>query len=272
MILLGSSIVFTLIVVIGLPIAAGFWLNKKLGVPWSTITYGVLGYLMVQAAVSIIYTGMNTVIEGWNTAAADQNFLLSQILFSVFLGALLGVIVRWLGMKKLKYENRKSAYGVGVGYGGAEGIMLVGLPLLMTFITMVSNLNIDPQTTTLEPEVIRQLEELWALEFYIPLATAIERFSALVMYITSTMLIYQVFKKNNLIWLGAAFGLEFLINGLVVGLSEAGLHYGWVILLVVLLMAGNIYILYRLKAFDFDVTPLEEESSDHQDQSENPQA
>lgn len=119
---------------------------------------------------------------------------------------------------------------------------------------MLTNINIDPRTSALEPEMIAQIEELWALEFFIPLATALERITAFIMHISVTLLIFQVFKRNQPAWLGAAVGLEMLINGLVVGLSAAGLHYGWVILIGVILMLGNLVIIYRLHGFDIDIT------------------
>lgn len=254
MILLSISIVIALLVIIGLPIIAGYWLKDKLGVSWRTITFGVLGYFIVQVLVSLIFSGLTSVIPDWNVAAAGDNFRPSQILTNVFLGVIIGVLIRWGGMKFLKIENLEDAYGLGVGYAGAESIMLVGLPLLMTFITMLTNINIDPRTSALEPEMIAQIEELWALEFFIPLATALERITAFIMHISVTLLIFQVFKRNQPAWLGAALGLEMLINGLVVGLSEAGLHYGWVILIGVILMLGNLVIIYRLHGFDIDIT------------------
>ena len=256
MILLGISITFTLIIVIGLPFVISFILNKKFGVSWRWMTYGVLGYFVVQVLVSIIYSGLIGLVPEWNTTGADQTYLLSQIMVNVFLGALLGVTVRWLGMKYLKLDSLESAYAVGVGYGGAENIILVGLPLLTTFITMISNVDIDPLNTSLDPTMVEQLQELWALEFYVPLATAVERITALVMHITVTLLILQVFKKKSLLWLGAAFALELIINGLVVGLAEAGLHYGWVVLLGVALMACNLYLLYRLGVLNPIITGM----------------
>ncbi len=254
MILLSISIVIALLVIIGLPIIAGYWLKDKLGVSWRTITFGVLGYFIVQVLVSLIFSGLTSIIPDWSVAAAGDNFRPSQILTNVFLGVIIGVLIRWGGMKFLKIENLEDAYGLGVGYAGAESIMLVGLPLLMTFITMLTNINIDPRTSALEPEMIAQIEELWALEFFIPLATALERITAFIMHISVTLLIFQVFKRNQPAWLGAAVGLEMLINGLVVGLSEAGLHYGWVILIGVILMLGNLVIIYRLHGFDIDIT------------------
>lgn len=248
MVLLGISITVTLIIVIGLPIAAGFWLNKKLGVSWQMITYGVLGYFLVQVLVSLLYSGLVSLIPNWIAKGDNQTYLLSQILVNVFLGALFGVLIRWLGMRYFKLESLESAYAVGVGYGGAESIMLVGLPLLTTFFTMLTNLNIDPQTTSLDPAVVEQLNELWELDFYIPLATAGERIAAFIMHITVTILILQVFRKKNLLWLGAGVLLEFVINGLIVGLAEAGVHFGWVVLLGLVFMAGNLYLLFRLNA------------------------
>jgi|GEM_PF-915262 uncharacterized membrane protein YhfC len=262
MVFLGISITVTLIIVIGLPIAGGFWLNKKLGTPWQMITYGVLGYFIVQVLVSLLYSGLVSLIPNWSTPGDNQTYLLSQILVNVFLGALFGVVIRWLGMRYFKLESVESAYAVGVGYGGTESIMLVGLPLLTTFFTMLTNLNIDPQTTSLDPAVVEQLNELWGLEFYVPLATAVERVAAFIMHITVTILILQVFLKKNLLWLGAAFLLEFFINGLIVGLAEAGVHYGWVVLLGVILMAGNLYLLYRLNALEFFLSAAEVQPQD----------
>ena len=253
MVLLAISIAIALIIIIGLPIAAGFFVNKKLGVSWRVISYGALGYLIVQALVSVSLNGLSNLIQDWGAAVAEGSYLQSQILFSLLLGALLGVLIRWLGMKYLKMETLKTAYGIGIGYGGAESLMLVGLPLLMTFISMLSNINIDPESTTLEPAVVEQLQELWNLQFFVPLATAVERLAAMVMHFAVTILVLQVFIRKNHLWLGAAFGVEFLINSAVVGLSELGVNYGWVILASVIFSLANLYLLYKLNAFDVGV-------------------
>lgn len=261
MLLLSLSIIIALIITIGLPIAAGFWIKNKLGVPWRITTYGALGYFIVQALMILIFNGLNALVENKVLTLTDQAFLTAQILLSVAATALFGVLIRWVGMKYLQeaLDNLEAAYGIGVGYGGAEAIILVGMPLLTTFITMLTNMNIDPQTTTLDPSVVMQIEELWRVPAYIPLAGSIERISAFVMHITVTILILQVFKRKNFLWLGAAFGLELLVNGLIVGLAEVGVMYGWLILISLVLMVGNLYILYRLNAFDFDITRMKGE-------------
>jgi uncharacterized membrane protein YhfC len=166
-------------------------------------------------------------------------------------------------------DNLEAAYGIGVGYGGAESIMIVGLPLLTTFITMLSNMNIDPQNSALEPAVIEQIEILWQVPAYIPLIGSLERIAALVMHITVTILILQVFIQKSKLWLLAAFGLEMVVNGLIVGLAEVGLQYGWVILISLVLMVGNLYLLYRLRAFEFDITRgMQKEADANPDKAE----
>ena len=256
MVLLIAAIISALLVTIGLPIIAGFWFNKNLAVSWRVMTYGVLGYFVVQALVSLLFSGVMALYDRGGLNLSEQSLFTTQLVISIFFGAVLGVLIRWAAMRFTKepLNNLEAAYGIGVGYGGTESIIRVGLPLLFTFVTMLININVDPQTTTLDPDMITQLEALWQVPVFVPLAGSLERLAAFVMHITVTILILQAFTRNNNLWVGAAVGLELLVNGLVVGLAEAGLAYGWVIGLAVLLMVGNFYLLYLLNAFDFDIT------------------
>jgi uncharacterized membrane protein YhfC len=97
---------------------------------------------------------------------------------------------------------------------------------------------------------------LWQIQPFVPLAGSLERIAALVMHISVTVLVLQAFTRKNTTWLAAAFGLELLVNGMILGLAEAGLAYGWVILIAVILMAANLYLLYRLDAFDVKVPKM----------------
>ncbi|MDY6868573.1 MAG: YhfC family glutamic-type intramembrane protease [Chloroflexota bacterium] len=254
MVLLAIAIVIALLITIGLPFAGGFLLNRRSGVTWRVILYGALGYFITQALLTLVFSGFTALVDNGILALSDQAFLIWQLVLSVFLAAVIGVLIRWLAMEYIKEDlnTLEGAYGIGVGYGGVESAILVGLPLLTTFVSMVSNMNIDPQSTTLDPAVAAQIEQLWQVNPLIPLAGSLERISAFIMHITVTVLILQNLKRDNLIWLAAAVGLEVLVNGLIVGLSEAGMNYGWIILVSVFIMAGNIYLLYRLDAFNLE--------------------
>lgn len=252
MVLLSVAIVIALLITIGLPVGAGFWLNKKWGVPWRIVSYGAMAFFIVQSVVTLILFGFNALVQNGILTMTEQAFARWQVGLSLLLAAVIGVAVRWAGMKYLKTENlseQKPAFAVGIGYGGAESIILVGLPLLTTFYTMLTNINIDPATTTLDPAVAMHVQQLWQVPVSIPLAGSVERLSALVMHLTVTIVLVQVFLRKNKLFFAAAVGVELLVNGLVIGLSQAGLDFGWVILISVVLMAGNIYLLYWLKAF-----------------------
>ncbi len=263
MILLAIAIVIALLITIGLPIVGGFLLNRRSGVAWRVIMYGALGYFITQALLTLVFSGFTALVDNGILSLSDQAFLIWQLVLSVLLATVIGVLIRWLAMKYIKEDlnTLEGAYGIGVGYGGVESVLLVGLPLLTTFVSMVSNMNIDPQTTTLDPAVAAQIEQLWQVNPLIPLAGSLERISAFIMHITVTVLILQVFKRENVVWLVAAVGVEVLVNGLIVGLSEAGLDYGWIILVSVLIMAGNVYLLYRLGALTLMGFGKEEELS-----------
>ena len=253
MVLLIIVIVVALLISIVLPIAAGFWLNKKFGVAWRVISYGALGYLIVQTLLVLLFNGFTTLVEKGTLVFSAQDSKIVQIVLSVFLGGLLGVLIRWIGMKFLneKLDTLEAAYGIGVGYGGVESILMVGLPLLSTFIMMLNNMNIDPSMTSLDPAIVTQIEEIWQVSALIPLAGSLERIAAFVMHLTVTILLLQTFSRKNLIWLAAAFGLELIENGLIVGLAEIGLQQGWLVLISFSMILGNIYILYRVGAFNF---------------------
>ena len=251
MVLLSISIVLALLITIGLPIGVALWFKKKYHLPWRIFSYGALAYFLAQALVSILVTGFVSLVGSGTIVLSDQSLYVVQIVISVLLTAVMGVIIRWLGMKHLNedLDNLKSAYGIGIGFGGIESIMLVGIPLLATFIPMIRNINIDPQTTTLEPEVIVQIEELWQVSPIVPLAGALERIAAFVLHITVTILVLQIFKRKSKLWMAAAIGLEVLVNGSIVGLAESGISYGWVTLISMVFMAANIFILLKLGAF-----------------------
>lgn len=260
MLLLSIAIVIAILLTVGLPIGAGYWLDKKKGVSWRVVSYGALAYFIMQTATTLIFTGFSYLVENDILLLQDPALRITQVILSILLGAVLGVLIRWLGMKYIKEDLQSlgAAWGLGLGYGGIENVMLVGLSLISTFWAMITNLNIDPATTSLSPEMVAQLAELWQVPFYIPLAVALERLGALVMQLTVTVLILQVFKRDNKWFLAAAMGVELLVNGLVVGLSEAGLAYGWSILVAVILMVGNIYLLKKLDAFEL-LKPTETE-------------
>jgi uncharacterized membrane protein YhfC len=244
MVLLSLAIVIAILVSIALPIAAGVWINKKLGVRWTVIIYGAFIYFIVQSLMTLFFAGFDTLSTNGTSSLNEETFRLLQVGLSVLLTAVFGVLARWAAMRymKEKLDNLESAYAIGLGYSASESIMIWGLPLLLTFINMLQNIGNETAA------------EAWALSPFVPLAISIQLITSFVLSITVTILVLQVFKRKSGIWFAAAIGLEVLVNGLMVGLSELGLEYGWLVLAGFILMVVNLFILYRLNAFDFDIT------------------
>jgi len=256
MVFLSIAIVIALLVTIALPIAAAVWINKRLGVGWMVLMYGAIAYFIVQIFSLLTFSGLLALVENRTLALSDRAFIILQLFLSIVVAVLFGVTIRWLGMRFLKEDLQtvETAFGFGLGYGGIESVIMVGFSLLTTFISMLSNINIDPTSSSLAPEVIAQIEQLWAVPAYIPLSGIVERIATLVMHITVTILILQVFKRKKTIWLLAAIGDELLVTVITTSITELGLGYGWLALASVILAAGNIYLLFRLHAFDLDLT------------------
>lgn len=252
MILLSAAIIFALLVTLILPILAGVWLNKRTNVSWRVITLGSLGYFIVQAMLTLLYSGFSSLAGIETTALSEGPNFVAQVTLSILMAALLGVLLRWAGMKwvKMPLTNLEGAYGLGLGYGGIESITRVGIPLLLAFFTMLQNTN--PQASGLDPETVSQLETLWQVSAWVPIAGSLERISALVMHVTITILVLQSFTRKNKLWLAGAVGLEVLINYMIFGLTEVTQSYEWIILMAVLAMIGNLYLLYRLEALSLN--------------------
>ena len=249
---LSITIFIEILVTVALPVGVGYWLNKKKGVTWRIIGYGALAYFIMQTLSTLVFIGFSLLVENDMLPMQDPALRITQVGLSILLGAVFGVLIRWIGMDKLREDLKTmpAVWGIGLGYGGVETIQLVGIPLVRTFWTMLTNINLDPATTSLSPEVIAQLEEVWKVSFFVPLVGSIERIGAMVMQILVTVLILQVFKRHNKWFLAAAIGIELLVNGMVVAFSEAGKTNGWFVLAVAIFLAGNIYLLKRLNAFD----------------------
>ena len=171
MILLSVAISIALVVTIALPIAAVIWLNKKRQVSWRVILYGALAYFIVQILMVFLFGGFTSLVEKGDFNLSDRGLKTLQLAISVIFAGALGVFVRWAGMKYVKedLDNLKSAYGIGVGYGGIESLIGVGLPLLMTFITMLRHTNLDIVSTTLDDEMAAQIISLWEIKPFVPL-------------------------------------------------------------------------------------------------------
>ena len=166
---------------------------------------------------------------------------------------------RYLTMRLWRRDVRSwnSAVMLGAGHGGIEAVLL-GLLGLLTVLQLVglSNPNVLAQIDAAnQAQVQSVLLEYWGLPAYGALLSAAERVFAICLHLTASVLVVQVFRRNNILWLGAAIALHTLLNAAaLIAVQHLGI-YGAEALLAVL-AAISLLIFFKLR--DSNESPIED--------------
>ena len=127
--------------------------------------------------------------------------------------------------KKLRMDNT-NALMYGIGHGGAESILVVGMTCINNLTTAImvntgsieaSLKELDQATKQQAVEGIRQLVETPSVAFY---AAGVERVLAIILQIALTLLIYQAVKQNRKEIALIAYGAHFVVDFAAVALGN----------------------------------------------------
>ena len=181
-------------------------------------------------------------------------------LYALYAGLMAGIFeecARYLAMKFFmkKSLSKENAVMYGIGHGGIEAIVLVGLTminnLLYTMIinsgkleTLLSPLDSDTQIATYV-----QLSKLWLTNADVFYLTGIERISTILIHISLSYIVYLAVKNREAITLVIAIFVHAFIDTLTVVLGKRGATE-WVIegVLLVLALALLIYTIRLYKS------------------------
>jgi uncharacterized membrane protein YhfC len=151
---------------------------------------------------------------------------------------------RWWAKDARSYDK---ALKMGAGHGGIEAILL-GVYVLYVLLQMVALRNMDlaqafsPERATV---LQQQLQVYWSVPWYLTLAGALERFSALIFHLTASVLVLQVFRRQQMRWLWLAIFWHAALDALAVGLAPRGILVVEGALLLFTLV--NMWVLYALR-------------------------
>jgi uncharacterized membrane protein YhfC len=110
---------------------------------------------------------------------------------------------RWFAKEARDWRH---ALVMGAGHGGIEAILL-GILVLVTFFQMFA-LRGSPLPTNLSTEDLsllqRQLDLYWSAPWYLTLLGAVERAFSLILHLSLSVLVLQVFARRSAIWLAIA--------------------------------------------------------------------
>jgi len=211
------AFVVALVVEIGLPFLAGFWVEGKLDVPWRPFWYGALAYGLAQLALRI---PLLTFLSGKLGLAQGNSFaaVLAWAAVLALSAALFELAARYVGYRYLFRDlglTWEHAVMFGVGMAALESVVVVGLPSLMTFTSALSLPGMDPVALGLSAEEAQQLAEakvqVASLSPLVPLSAALERILTLVLQAALAALVMQAFTRRSSRWLWYAAGAQFAI-------------------------------------------------------------
>lgn len=216
------GMVVTLLIAVGTPVALCIIVRRKTGARISAFFIGAATFILFALILEQI---LHTVVLTAAGAALTGNIWL----YALYGGLAAGVFEetgRYLAMKLCmkKSLNKQNAIMYGVGHGGVEAILIVGInyifSLLMavlinngSLITLLSTSGLDDATYQLAVSQLAALGAAPAWQFYM---AGLERVSAIILHISLSYLVYLAVKEKKLPCYLLAVLLHFLADALAV--------------------------------------------------------
>lgn len=261
------------LLILVLAIGTGVILTRKFNLSWR--------FYAVGAAVFIGSQVFHIPFNAWllqpltrqvipPALSRTQSLLVSAALLGLSAG-LFEETARYIAYRWWARDARSWARGLllGAGHGGAEAIV-VGLLVLLTFVQVLALRGQD--LSSLFPSDAVQLAEqqvntYWSAAWYDSLLSFVERALTLPVQISLSILVLQVFTRDQSRWLWTAIGWHTLVDALAVFSAQI-----WSIYLteglIALLAAVSIAIIYLLRAPE--VQPASSEGFPQTEQSVPP--
>ena len=248
-----------------IPIFLAWWAVKKHKANLPAILFGAAVFLVFALVLeSLVH---QIVLKGPRGATIQGN-VLYYALYGGLMAGLFEETGRFLAMKfllKKQPATPRAGVAYGLGHGGAEMIMIFGLSMISTF-TMAVLVNAG-QTDVLtsrvpaeaKDQLVSQIEQLQTTGAGTYLIGLWERFSALILQVSLSILVWAAARKGGKwLWLfPAAILLHALVDGVAVILSK---HTGMVVVELVILamaiaVAGLAWLVAR-RAFPKEEEPV----------------
>ena len=189
------AILFTLAFSIAFPIGLMLWFRRR-GGKWTAFLTGAVAFILFALILESILHNLLFLTPLW--AILQGNIWL----YGLYGGLAAGVFEetgRLLAFKLFLKNEREpiTAWSYGIGHGGAEAILLVGL-------TMVNNLVLAAAVSageTTDPAVLELAEQLASTLAGMFLWAAFERFGAIILHLALSVLVFVAVKEPGKKWL-----------------------------------------------------------------------
>ncbi len=219
------GMIVTLIIAVGLPIVLAIIVGRKWHANIKCLLLGMACFLIFALILEQI---LHTIVQ-----LSTGNLLIDNVFLRAIYGGLAAalfeetgrfVVMKYFMKKEMKKEN---ALMFGVGHGGIESIIIVGMTYVSNIITaiMINTGGLEKFLGTLNENTMitveKSLEPLWTTpssSFYL---AGLERVSAIAFHICASYLVYRAVKDKKISFYFIAFLLHFAMDAGVVLLSNA---------------------------------------------------
>jgi uncharacterized membrane protein YhfC len=190
------------LLMIGLPLGLGAFLARRLRVSWRLYLIGAATFVLSQIGhIPFNQLILTPLTKGWPQTAVFFAFALSAGLFEEPARYL--VYRFWIQGAR----SWREAVMFGAGHGGGEAI-IAGALVLMGAVNILVLQSVDMTTLGLTPEQLEAaqtgLHAALSVPWYMTLLGAVERVWAMLFHMSAAVLVLQVFRRANWLWLAAA--------------------------------------------------------------------
>lgn len=216
------AIVVTLAISVGLPIALCIIVWRKTRARISSFFIGAATFVIFALILEQL---LHTVVLSVSGTVIKENIWL----YALYGGLAAGVFEetgRYLAMKLCMKKNldRQNAIMYGVGHGGIEAVLLMGMTYVSNLVVamminsgqiaaILSMSGVNDATYELAMTQLMTLSTTRPLMFYLG---GLERVCAIIFHISASYLVYLAVKEKKLPWYLLAVLLHFLMDALAV--------------------------------------------------------
>ncbi len=257
------GMVFTLIISIGLPSGALIFALLKTKAKPISILIGAAVFVIFALVLEQI---LHTVVLGAFGDILNNNIWLYG-LYGGLAAAIFEETGRFLAMKfpMKKFLSKENAILYGIGHGGIESILLIGITYISNLVTSVM-INMGQLDTILSgvPESMRDetketLSVLWTEPSWTFYLAGIERISTIVLQICLSYIVYRAVSDKKAALFILALAIHFIVDFSVVFLAK---KVSVVVMEVILFVVVAVIAFFTWKAYKEDSNIAENAGSE----------
>ena len=242
-----AGLYFSLCIAFGLPIVLAVLVRKKL--------HSKVWPVFVGAAVFLIFAMVLEQAIHMLVLRSDFGLKItgSAVLYGLYGGVMAALFEeggRYIAMRFVMRRslNKENAIMYGVGHGGIEAILIVGLSYFsnIAVAAMINNGDIAQFFAGMDEAtaqtMYQQLAPLWQGPSYIFYMAGIERIGAVAVHICCSYFVYRAIDDGDWAFFALAFGAHFAVDFIASVLSQSGVNM-IVIEVIILALAAALVVM-----------------------------